>query len=140
MKNQKTLVITRSVSGAGKSTFANLLCKNIGYISCSADNYFLDENGNYNFDATKIHLAHLDCQKKCVEALNEPTVEVIIVDNTNVDDKAIKVYQDLAEKHGATFISLVVEKRHDGPGSIHNVPSYTLDKQEARIRESLKLR
>lgn len=134
------MILLRAVSGSGKSTLTNLLCKNIGYVSCSADNYFIDKNGEYVFDATKIHLAHLDCQKKCVEALKEPTVEVVIIDNTNVDEKAIKVYQDLAVKYDAIFISLVVEKRHDGSGSIHNVPSFTLDKQEAKIKESLKLR
>ena len=129
----------RAVSGSGKSLLTNMLCKNIGYVSCSADDFFINENGEYVFDATKIHLAHLDCQKKCVEALKEPTVEVVIIDNTNVDDRAIKVYQDLAVKYDATFISLVVENRHGGE-NVHSVPSFILDKQEAKIKESLKLR
>ena len=135
----KTVILIRGVSGCGKSTICNILTKHRGMVSVSADDYFVDNRGNYNFDATQLHLAHADCQIRFLDFLNEPTVDVIIVDNTNVDISCIETYKQLAEKYGAMFISLIVENRH-GNESIHNVPSYILDRQENKILDCVKLR
>lgn len=135
----KTVILIRGVAGAGKSTVANILISNRGYVSVSADDYFVDTDGNYNFDATQIHLAHADCQLKFLNFLKEPSTDVIIVDNTNVDMSAIETYKKLAEEYGSMFVSLIVENRH-GNESIHNVPSYILDRQESKILDCIKLR
>jgi predicted kinase len=135
----KNVILMRGVSGSGKSSLTNTLCNKIGNVSVSADDYFVDDLGNYNFDATKIHLAHADCQRKFLDFLKEPSTELIIVDNTNLDILAINTYQSLAEKHGAIFTSIIVENRH-GNESIHNVPSYVLDRQESKILKCIKLR
>lgn len=137
--NMKTVILIRGVSGSGKSTLTNILTQNIGCVSVSADDYFVDNFGSYNFDAAQLHLAHADCQLRFLDFLNEPTVDIIIVDNTNVDIISIDKYKQLTEKYEAMFVSLIVENRH-GNESIHNVPSYVLDRQESKILNCIKLR
>lgn len=135
----KTVILMRGVSGSGKSNLTNLLTKTRGCVSVSADDYFVDESGSYNFDASQLHLAHADCQIRFLDFLNESTVDVIVVDNTNVNISSIEAYKKLSEKYGAMFISLIVENRH-GNKSTHNVPDYILDKQESNILDCIKLR
>ena len=49
----KKLILVRGCSGSGKTTFAGLLSEYV----ISADDYFT-KNGEYKFDATKLHFAH----------------------------------------------------------------------------------
>jgi adenylate kinase family enzyme len=54
---EKTIYIVRGCPGSGKSTFA----KTLGGIHIEADQYFVDADGNYNFDGSKIKNAHAWC-------------------------------------------------------------------------------
>jgi deoxyadenosine/deoxycytidine kinase len=102
---EKTIIILRSVSGAGKSSFAEFL-KNLSMYGhfdteiCCADDFFTDENGNYNFDATKLHLAHTECQEKFERAiaLTNHDVRLVIVANTNTKEKDVNHYKKLVEE------------------------------------------
>lgn len=89
----KTVILIRGVSGSGKSTLTDILTRTRGCVSVSADDYFINKSGNYNFDETQLHLAHADCQLKFLDFLNESSVDLIIVDNTNVDIQSIEVYK-----------------------------------------------
>ena len=135
----KNIIILRGTSSSGKSSFAKLLCQQIGWIECNADFFFEDKEGNYNFDFNKIGDAHAQCRKSFMEALKESTVTGIVVSNTNVEEKQWKFYEDEAKKVGGRVTFLVIEKRHDGENN-HNVPETSLQSQEDRIRNSLKLR
>lgn len=137
VKKTKTIIVTRSVSGSGKSTLAALLCSRIGWVSVEADSYFY-KDGVYKFDAAKLGAAHEDCRKRFTEFLFESAVETIVVANTSTTEKEIEFYRQSSEAAGATFISLVLEKRHGGENQ-HNVPLATLARQEANLRNSLKL-
>jgi predicted kinase len=138
MKTKKTIVLLRSVSGAGKSTLANLLAYNEGWVSVCADDYFTDVYGNYNFDASKLGIAHKECQQKFMEALSDPTVEGVVVANTNTKEREFSFYESAAKEAGAVFISLVVENRH-GNTDVHNVPSFAKENQAKNIMNSIKL-
>ena len=48
----------------------------------------------------------------------------------------MQVYFDLAEQHGFTVFSLIVENRHGGVNS-HNVPEETLEKMKQRFEVKL---
>jgi len=138
--NKKNIIILRSVSGSGKSHMANILCQKVGYYQVCADDYFYDEDGNYNFDPSKLRDAHDHCKKRFMSMLMcEGGVDTIIVANTNTKESDWKFYEEEGKKAGADIIFLVIENRH-GNVNQHNVPEETLHRQEQNIRNSLKLR
>jgi predicted kinase len=132
---EKTLILLRGISGSGKSTLAGLLSDKFKCSCFAADDYFM-VNGNYVFDASKLNQAHKECFDKTEQALiNEGTA---IVHNTLTTEKEIKPYEELAKKHGAKLISLVVEKRHDGSNQ-HGLTDEKLKIQSERLKGSIKL-
>jgi predicted kinase len=133
----RKLILIRAVSGAGKSTFAKIFAPDS--CICCADDFFTDEEGNYNFDASKLGQAHKACQDKYLELLDSPFADTIVVSNTNTKESDYKFYLDEAEKRGIMVFSLVLENRH-GNKNIHNVPDHVLERQEQNIKNSLKLR
>lgn len=134
----KTVILLRSVSGAGKSTLADLLASNEGWVSVCADDYFTDINGNYNFDASMLTLAHFSCQSRFVHYLKSTDAKCIIVANTNTKERDFSFYKNAAKEHGAMFISLIVENRH-GNTDVHQVPSFAKEHQAMNIMNSIKL-
>lgn len=138
MKEQTTVILLRSVSGAGKSTLANLLAENEGYVVICADDYFTDASGNYNFDASKLGIAHTQCQELFMYWLTNTDAKCIIVANTNTKESDFSFYEKAAKEHGAMFISLIVENRH-GNTDVHQVPLFTKENQAKNIMDSIKL-
>lgn len=142
----KTLIILRSVSGAGKTTFANFLKESLKPtnntrkhgIDHAADYYHEDENGNYKFDINKLGFAHIECRSEVENSMlfEDP---IIVVSNTSTTEKELEPYLTLAKKHNYRVFSLIVENRH-GNKNTHNVPEKTLERQEQNIKNSLKLR
>lgn len=133
---EKTLIILRGVSGAGKSTVADMLAEGLWPI-CEADKFHYTEDGVYDWKPENIQAAHKWCQDQ-VKEMMEWKFRKIILSNTSTSEKELKPYLDLAAENGYRVISLVVENRH-GNDSIHNVPQETRDAQEHRLRNSLKL-
>ena len=127
----KNLILLRGLPGAGKSTLANA----IGGVHFEADMYFEDENGNYNFDGSKIRDAHAWCQNK-VRLSMESGVEKIVVSNTFTQEWEMEHYNMLAEVNGYTVHSVIVENRHDGK-NLHDCPPENIDKMRARFQLKL---
>ena len=131
----KTLYIVRGVPGSGKSTFA----KSIGGIHIEADQFFM-ENGKYNFDITKIKLAHKYCKNQTEAWMKTDGVQVnndkIVVSNTFTQEWEMEPYFELAEKYGYRVFSLIVENRHDGK-NIHDVPEDKLEQMKNRFEIKL---
>jgi NEDD4-binding protein 2 len=129
----KTLIILRGLPGSGKSSFAHYMFSNNVF---EADQYFYDEDCNYNFDATKLHAAHMDCQRRVEELmkLSDTTQygDEIVVSNTSTTEKEMEPYLALARKYDYKVVSLVVENRH-GNKSVHNVPDETIEKMRNRF-------
>ena len=132
---RKILYIVRGVPGSGKSTFA----KSIGGIHIEADQFFM-ENGKYNFDITKIKLAHKYCKNQTEAWMKTDGVQVnndkIVVSNTFTQEWEIEPYFELAEKYGYRVFSLIVENRHDGK-NIHDVPVDKLEQMKNRFEIKL---
>ena len=80
------IVIMRGIPGSGKSTYIYKLEPTSGYakVICSADDFFIDTNCNYNFDPSKLDQAHKYCYKKFINSLKNPIIGLLIVDNTNI--------------------------------------------------------
>lgn len=130
---EKTLLLIRGVSGAGKSTLADLFYDNLDFATVAADDYW---GSNYDFDISKIHLAHHWCQLTVRQLLEGGTS--VVVHNTATTEKDVAIYQDIAMQHGARFVSIVVENRH-GNDSVHGVPQEVREGQERKLRASIKL-
>ena len=65
IKNSKVMIINRGLPGSGKSTLSRSIKSSYeDSIVCSGDDYFMDSNGNYNFDQNLLFEAHLSAQKK----------------------------------------------------------------------------
>lgn len=136
----KTLFLIRGIPGSGKSTFAHQIWDD--HAICEADKFFYDREGNYNFDASKLHQAHVWCQdrvevKMILNKIKDEHYTEIVVSNTSTTDSELEPYIELANKYGYRVVSLIVENRH-GNKSVHNVPEETLEKMEKRF--SVKLR
>lgn len=134
---KRNLIILKGVSGGGKSTFANLIA--YPCCVCTADDFFVDKEGNYNFNVNQLGLAHKSCQAKFDDALKDDVITNIVIANTNTKPSDYKYYVDKAEKAGLNIFYVVLENRH-GNKDVHNVPEETLQRQEKSIRDNLKLR
>ena len=135
----KKLTIIRGVSGSGKTTVAREFAKGVSGICLAADDYFYDMYGGYHFDVDQLGAAHKWCQEECERAMKSSYIDNVIIHNTNTSEKELKPYLELAEEFNFKVISLIVENRHGGE-SVHDVPEETLVRQEARLRNSIKLR
>jgi predicted kinase len=117
----KILYIVRGIPGSGKSTIA----KTLGGIQIESDQYFIDSNGEYKFDASKLHNAHNYCQTQTEAWMKtdgeQVNIDRIVVSNTFTQEWEMKPYFELAEKYGYMVFTIIVENRHGGT-NVHNVP------------------
>ena len=79
------VTIMCGVSGSGKSTYS------IGKGEVVSADFFFQKDGIYNFDKTKLHLAHAECLRNFVFHLIEGKNN-IVVDNTNLRNSDIITY------------------------------------------------
>ena len=135
----KTVIILSGISGSGKTTFGKFLTGTLGTHTitgtCSADDFWIDQAGNYNFDVSRLGEAHAWCRKLFLNHIKIET-ELIVVDNTNTSQKEYKFYVDEAEKAGYTVFRVIIDGIH-GTKSIHNVPEQALKKQSDRLIASM---
>ncbi|MEI8270658.1 MAG: hypothetical protein WCG45_04765, partial [bacterium] len=62
---------------------------------CSADDFFIDESGNYLFDFKKLGLSHNYCRDKA-KRLMQRQVPLVVIDNTNILKRDIMPYIEMA--------------------------------------------
>jgi len=140
----KQLFVCRGISGSGKSTLIEKLSKafldsGITFVKCSADDFFFDKEGNYNFDVSQLGRAHKYSQRKAKEAM-ETNVSVVIVDNTNLKYWEMKPYVEVAKEQKYdvkvlqvhTNIETVLERQVTGK----NVPRETVLKMQHKFENS----
>jgi predicted kinase len=133
----KNLYLLRGLPGSGKSTLAEQL----GGSHFETDKYFIGENGEYNFDGSKLKEAHQWCQDSVANAmvLNHTTGEnkTIVVSNTFTQEWEMKPYMDLAKDWEYRVFSIIVENRHGGVNQ-HGVPDEKLQQMNDRFEIKLK--
>ena len=142
----KTLYLLRGLPCSGKSTLA----KSIGGEHYEADSYFMvykdpktgeiinrhQHDGVYEFDGSKIKLAHQSCQNGVEDAM-ECGHDKIVVSNTFTQEWEMKPYYEMAEEYGYMVFSLIVENRHGGVNE-HDVPDDVIEKMEKRFEVKLR--
>lgn len=137
-KYKGDLILLRGLPGSGKSTLGQIILHNLAIDDShvlSADDFFIDENGNYNFDASKIKLAHNSCQEKCAERMRYE-ISKIVVANTFTQEWEMEKYYEMAERYNYRVHSVIVENRH-GNENIHGVPQDKLQQMKDRFQIKL---
>lgn len=155
----KSLFLIRGIPGSGKSSLANLLSENGKYPVLSADMYFEDSDGNYDFDVRLLSSAHKWCKSECeliiatwevfigttgktINCANSgffkrfETADKIFIANTFTTESEMQPYFDLAKKYDYTVFTMIVENRH-GNKNTHNVPDETITKMRNRFNVQL---
>ena len=95
----KRLVIMRGLPGSGKSTYVRLHYTDSESVVCSADDFFVQPDGEYLFNPTLLPRAHGECMVRAEVAMRHG-MPLVIVDNTNTTSGEWLVYQHLAGVHG----------------------------------------
>ena len=132
------LILLRGLPGSGKTTLANTIL----LIKCttesnvlSADDFFINDRGDYEFDVNKIKEAHNYCQFRCSEKMRQKA-ERIIVANTFTQEWEMEQYFKMAETYNYRVHTVIVENRH-GSENVHNVPENKLQQMKERFQIKL---
>lgn len=138
------------ISGSGKSTLAKKLISenrdNRPSVACSADDYFINERGEYKFDPTLLDEAHGACMRKFIKAMLPMGKEnsLVIVDNTNTTIGEIAPYIAVAKAYlepNIDSLSVVyVSEDHATAAkrNTHGVPAHAVFKQHEQIKKTNK--
>jgi hypothetical protein len=93
--------------------------------------FFVDRDGNYNFEPSKIKDAHQWCQEE-MDFLMRLEHSPVVVSNTFTQEWEMEPYFELAKTYGYKVFSIVVENRHGGINQ-HDVPEEVLTKMRDRF-------
>ena len=134
MTTRKRVTIMIGCPGSGKSTWIKNN-ESPDAVVVSADHWFIQANGEYVFDPNQLGAAHADCMRRFREALANPDVEAIVVDNTNTSRKAVKPYLDAATAAGAITIGMIlqVDPAVAAARNVHGVPLETIERMAKEV-------
>jgi predicted kinase len=138
IENEGELILLRGIPGSGKTTLAKILLQ-IRVTDepevLSADDFFENENGEYNFDASKLKEAHNYCQFRCSERMRQQKAKIIVA-NTFTQEWEMEIYYEMAKRYNYRVHTLIVENRH-GSENIHDVPSEKIKQMKKRFEIKL---
>ena len=132
---KKTLIILRGAPGSGKSTFAQRLIDQFKSKGCTAesfeaDNFYMDKDGNYNWDASKLGLAHKWCQESVANAMKR-SVDAVIVANTNIRKRDVDTYIGIGKNNGYDEVQIFrLTNKFD---NVHEVPAEVVQRMRDTI-------
>ena len=132
---EKNLILLRGLPGSGKSTLAKVLVGDKDYCHKEADMFFVDSDGNYNFDPSKIKDAHDWCKEE-LEFYMGYEHSPVVVSNTFTQAWEMEAYMELAKSWNYRVFSIIVENRHDGVNQ-HSVPEDKLQVMKDRFEFKL---
>ena len=105
---ESKVTILSGVPGSGKSYLGKMYKREEdGVEIVSADAYFYNDRREFNYNPSKIGLAHQACFRNFIAALQSSSHPHIIVDNTNLTAHEISPYYLAAESFGYSNIEIV---------------------------------
>ena len=125
----KTLYIVRGLPGSGKSSLAKKVTESV----YSADDFFTNKKGEYNFNAKLLGKAHEWCWGKVRDAMFIGANAVAVANTFTQAWEAEKYYQ-IAEEYG--YYVFVIECQNDF-GNVHDVPQESIDAMKERWEKDL---
>ena len=135
---QGELILLRGLPGSGKSTLAKIILQLRSTDEpevLSADDFFINENGEYDFDSQKLKEAHNYCQFRCSERMRQQKVKIVVA-NTFTQEWEMDEYFKMAERYNYRVHTVVVENRH-GNENVHGVPEDKLQQMKNRFQVKL---
>jgi tRNA uridine 5-carbamoylmethylation protein Kti12 len=132
MRNKTAkLYIIRGLPGSGKSTFAEkILDKGLADSHYEADMYFLDKDGNYRYDPSKISSAHSWCRANVLKDLKKGLR--VIVSNTFTRRNEMLPYIQYCIDNDISFEVIRMKTQFQ---NIHDVPEEVLKKMKNRFQD-----
>jgi len=138
VEKQGELILLRGLPGSGKSTLAKIILQLRSTDEpevLSADDFFINENGEYDFDSQKIKEAHNYCQFRCSERMRQQKARIVVA-NTFTQEWEMNEYFVMAERYNYRVHTVIVENRH-GNENIHGVPEDKLQQMKNRFQIKL---
>ena len=137
-ETQGELILLRGLPGSGKSTLAKIILQLRSTDEpevLSADDFFEDKEGDYNFDPTKLKEAHNYCQFRCSERMRQQKARIVVA-NTFTQEWEMDEYFKMAERYNYRVHTVIVENRH-GNENVHGVPEDKLQQMKNRFQIKL---
>lgn len=134
---ENVLVICQGVSGSGKSTFMQKLARvasrrmNTTVEVNEADNFFVNDEGEYVWDGKFIGEAHEWCRSSVARALYHDGFALVC--NTFTSARELAPYYELAKKADVDVVLIRMGREY---GNVHNVPEAALNRQRDRMRSN----
>jgi len=137
-ETQGELILLRGLPGSGKTTLAKIILQLRSTDEpeiLSADDFFEDNEGEYNFDPTKLKEAHNYCQFRCSERMRQQKAKIVVA-NTFTQEWEMDEYFKMAERYNYRVHTVIVENRH-GNKNVHGVPEDKLQQMKNRFNVKL---
>jgi predicted kinase len=137
-ETQGELILLRGLPGSGKTTLAKIILQLRSTDEpevLSADDFFEDKEGEYNFDPTKLKEAHNYCQFRCSERMRQQKAKIVVA-NTFTQEWEMDEYFKMAERYNYRVHTVIVENRH-GNENVHGVPEDKLQQMKNRFQIKL---
>jgi len=137
-ETQGELILLRGLPGSGKTTLAKIILQLRSTDEpeiLSADDFFEDKEGDYNFDPTKLKEAHNYCQFRCSERMRQQKARIVVA-NTFTQEWEMDEYFKMAERYNYRVHTVIVENRH-GNENVHGVPKDKLQQMKNRFNVKL---
>jgi len=117
MKQPNILFILRGLPGSRRGLVARHLAMDIedgeevpGWPLFVADDFFINDEGVYEFDGTRLQEAHDVCQAHVENEMKLETAKIFVA-NTFSETWELRPYFTLARKYHYVYATLIVETR-----------------------------
>lgn len=143
------VVIMSGIPGSGKDTYiakmfpAPVKGNHSSTVIVSADDYFVNANGVYEFVPSKLSQAHGKCLRDFIQAVGNPNAlsdekpDNVIVNNTNTNELEMAPYVAIAGAYGATIelVTLIVSPEIAAARNVHGIPLSACQAMASRIQK-----